>query len=101
MSHQIEAVFEDGVFRPLQPVQLPEHHRVTLLLSASDTGGAVANNGPLPEETEMDQEVGYQPLPLRHCKTIRVKFKQTGGFAPLPYPIEEDDADVLDEPEQP
>ena len=28
MSFQMEAVFENGVFRPLQPVHLPEHQRV-------------------------------------------------------------------------
>jgi len=94
MGQQIEAVFENGVFRPLQPVQLPEQHRVTLWLSESE-------NGVPAEEAEMDQEVGYQPLPLQHCQTIRVKFKDAGAYGPLPYPIEEDDADALDEPENP
>jgi predicted DNA-binding antitoxin AbrB/MazE fold protein len=27
---QLEAVFQNGVFRPLQPVQLPENQRVTV-----------------------------------------------------------------------
>jgi predicted DNA-binding antitoxin AbrB/MazE fold protein len=27
---QLEAVFENGVFRPLQPVRLPENQRVTV-----------------------------------------------------------------------
>ncbi|HXG09054.1 MAG TPA: antitoxin family protein [Gemmataceae bacterium] len=30
MSIQVEAVYENGVFRPLQPVDLPEHQRVTV-----------------------------------------------------------------------
>ncbi len=38
MSTHVEAVFENGVFRPLQPVELPEHHRVTLTI---EEGGAV------------------------------------------------------------
>jgi predicted DNA-binding antitoxin AbrB/MazE fold protein len=29
MTH-LEAVFENGIFRPLQPVRLPEHQRVTV-----------------------------------------------------------------------
>ena len=33
-DQHIEAVFENGVFRPLQPVHLPEHQRVTLTLPA-------------------------------------------------------------------
>ena len=32
LDEQIEAVFENGVFRPLGPVDLPEHQRVTLVL---------------------------------------------------------------------
>ena len=73
-GQQIEAVFENGVFRPLAPVHLAEHQRVTLVLPAA-------------EET-FDEEVPYQPLPLEHCKTIRVRLKRVGDFRPLPYPIE-------------
>ncbi len=101
MGQQIEAVFENGVFRPLQPVNLPEQQRVTLLLSESDSGVCVANNGRHAEDAEIDEEVGYQPLPLKDCQTIRVKFKHAGDHGPLPYPIEEDDADALAEIEQP
>ncbi len=93
MGQQIEAVFENGVFRPLQPVHLPEQHRVTLLLSDSE----IAKHS---DEAEMDQEVAYQPLPLLNCQTIRVKFKHGSDFGPLPYPIDEDDADTLDYLEQ-
>jgi predicted DNA-binding antitoxin AbrB/MazE fold protein len=101
MGQQIEAVFENGVFRPLQRVHLPEHHRVTLLLPAFDGIVSVAKNGMPVEETEVDEEVGYQPLPLLHCKTIRVRFRHTGDLAPLPYPIDEDEAEAFDEWEQP
>jgi len=34
MSFQMEAVFENGVFRPLQPVPLAEHQRVTVTIDA-------------------------------------------------------------------
>ena len=32
----IEAVFEDGVFRPLVEVTLPEHRRVSIVVTALD-----------------------------------------------------------------
>ena len=32
----IEAVFEDGVFRPLGNVRLPEHQRVSLVVTVPD-----------------------------------------------------------------
>lgn len=43
MSTQLEAVYEKGVFRPLQPVSLPEHQRVTVTIDeeAAELSGAV------------------------------------------------------------
>lgn len=35
-THAIEAVFEDGVFRPLSEVKLPEHQRVSILVTVQD-----------------------------------------------------------------
>lgn len=32
----IEAVFEDGVFRPLAKVRLPEHQRVSIVVTVQD-----------------------------------------------------------------
>ena len=32
----IEAVFEDGVFRPLVEVKLPEHQRVSIVVTVED-----------------------------------------------------------------
>jgi predicted DNA-binding antitoxin AbrB/MazE fold protein len=77
LGEQIEAVFENGVFRPLGPVDLPEHQRVTLVL-------------PTGEEV-FDEEAGYEPLPLRQCKTIRVRLKRVSDFGPIPYPVEPDE----------
>ena len=74
LDAQIEAVFENGVFRPLGPVELPEHQRVTLLLPTEEEGP--------------DDQVGYEPLPLQERKTIRVRLKPVGDFGPLPYPVE-------------
>jgi predicted DNA-binding antitoxin AbrB/MazE fold protein len=40
MSTQWEAIYENGVFRPLQPVQLPEHQRVTVTIEADAASSA-------------------------------------------------------------
>lgn len=42
MSTHVEAVYENGVFRPLQPVSLPEHRRVTVTIDdAAEADAAV------------------------------------------------------------
>jgi predicted DNA-binding antitoxin AbrB/MazE fold protein len=33
MNTQFEAIYEKGVFRPLEPVQLPEHQRVVVTIA--------------------------------------------------------------------
>ena len=38
----IDAIFEDGVFRPLEAVRLPEHQRVALLITPTDDPTAEA-----------------------------------------------------------
>src|SRR5262249_10575219 len=77
LGHQIEAVFENGVFRPLRRVNLPTHQPVTLILP--------------PDEEALDEDAGYEPLPLEQRKTIRVRLKHIGDIGPLPYPIEPED----------
>ncbi|OGF56727.1 MAG: hypothetical protein A2Z21_07775 [Candidatus Fraserbacteria bacterium RBG_16_55_9] len=37
MTQTIEAIYEDGVLKPLIPLQLPEHQRVTLAIQAIQT----------------------------------------------------------------
>jgi predicted DNA-binding antitoxin AbrB/MazE fold protein len=40
MSQFIQAIYEHGVFRPLEPVSLPEHERVSLTVApASNDSG--------------------------------------------------------------
>lgn len=34
MTQTIEAIYEDGVLKPLTPLQLPEHQRVTLAIQS-------------------------------------------------------------------
>ena len=36
MTRQLKAVYEDGVFRPLDPVRLKEHQEVTLVLEGPE-----------------------------------------------------------------
>lgn len=45
MSQHVKAIYEDGVFRPLEPVRLEEHQEVTLVLEtpASATIGGAAD----------------------------------------------------------
>jgi predicted DNA-binding antitoxin AbrB/MazE fold protein len=36
MKKSVEAIYENGVFRPLEPVDLPEHQRVQLTVADED-----------------------------------------------------------------
>lgn len=42
MSKSLKAVYENGIFRPLEPVDLMEHQEVTI--TVSDARGAAANH---------------------------------------------------------
>jgi predicted DNA-binding antitoxin AbrB/MazE fold protein len=44
MSQHLKAVYEHGVFRPLEPVRLQEHQEVTLVLVTAEVGGAAAGH---------------------------------------------------------
>ena len=44
MVHRLEAVFEAGVLRPLQPLLLPEHHHVMVTVDDSPTGDSTQFN---------------------------------------------------------
>lgn len=43
MSKRLEAIYENGVLRPLEPLDLPEHQRVTVILSESPVSGSEEN----------------------------------------------------------
>jgi predicted DNA-binding antitoxin AbrB/MazE fold protein len=32
MSKQLDVIYENGVFRPLEPVDVPEHQRMTIMI---------------------------------------------------------------------
>jgi hypothetical protein len=51
MSTQLEAVYENGVFRPVQPICLPEHQRVTVTIEVeAETAGADFTHFALPPD---------------------------------------------------
>ena len=39
MNHFIQAIYEQGVFRPLEPVDLAEHKHVSLVVTEAGTAG--------------------------------------------------------------
>lgn len=48
MTQHLKAVYEDGVFRPLEPVQLQEHQEVTLVLETTQvSAGPAAEDKPI------------------------------------------------------
>jgi predicted DNA-binding antitoxin AbrB/MazE fold protein len=40
MTHYLKAIYEDGVFRPLEPIKIAEHSEVSLLVETPDEHGA-------------------------------------------------------------
>ena len=50
MSTHLEAVFENGIFRPLQPVHLAEHQRVTVTIDEDYADTADQVQFVLPED---------------------------------------------------
>ncbi len=47
MSQHLKAVYEHGVFRPLEPVRLREHQEVNLVLETTEDGGGAAEEKPI------------------------------------------------------
>ena len=48
MSQHLKAVYEHGVFRPLEPVRLEEHQEVTLVLeTTTDAASGAAEEKPI------------------------------------------------------
>jgi predicted DNA-binding antitoxin AbrB/MazE fold protein len=52
MSQHLKAIYEHGVFRPLEPVRLREHQEVTLVLETTEGRGAAAEDKPIWEVAE-------------------------------------------------
>jgi predicted DNA-binding antitoxin AbrB/MazE fold protein len=47
MAQQLKAVYEHGVFRPLEPVRLQEHQEVTLVLENTEDQDGAAEEKPI------------------------------------------------------
>jgi predicted DNA-binding antitoxin AbrB/MazE fold protein len=62
MTHQIEAIYEGGVFRPVIPVDLPEHQRVTIHIPESRTEPTARSFDDAPTLKELACEQGVQPI---------------------------------------
>jgi predicted DNA-binding antitoxin AbrB/MazE fold protein len=69
MTFTVEAVFENGVLKPAEPLPLPEHARVTVtVVAGGSTAKALAGVIPcadpqLIEWAAMDAELDYPPPP--------------------------------------
>lgn len=47
MPQYLKAVYEDGVFRPLEPVRLEEHQEVTLVLETAESSAGASDEKPI------------------------------------------------------
>jgi predicted DNA-binding antitoxin AbrB/MazE fold protein len=45
MMHDVEAIYDQGIFRPLQPLTLPDGTRVRLRVEEHETSEAGVNTG--------------------------------------------------------
>jgi predicted DNA-binding antitoxin AbrB/MazE fold protein len=52
MSEQIDAIYEQGVFRPLQPVHLSEHEQVSLIVSGVNGASAETPRGDIERQRD-------------------------------------------------
>jgi predicted DNA-binding antitoxin AbrB/MazE fold protein len=94
MSTTIETVFENGVFRPLKPIAIREHQRVTIQIDEAGLGLNGMPSHPRLEPREYpddylespDSELEYVPVPPKAVTTIRANFVFAGPIQPRPYP---------------
>ena len=63
MSQHLKAIYEHGVFRPLEPVRLQEHQEVTLVLETPDVEGCAGEEKPIWEvAAELVREIPEEAL---------------------------------------
>lgn len=97
MATTIDTIFEKGVFRPLQPVVLPENRHIRINFEDP----AVIGNGETafprlppreypeeyPDVTDADFE--YRAVPPKAIHTVQANVIFAGRLTPAPYPDEE------------
>lgn len=70
MAVQVDAVYENGVLRPLQPLDLKEHEHVVLSISKADreqTGPRLA----VEYIERLKRELGNEPVPsIEEVRTL-------------------------------
>ena len=63
MSQGIEAIYEGGVFKPVAPVDLPEHQRVTIHVPAiPKVSGSTTSFDDAPSLEELALDQGVEPI---------------------------------------
>ena len=63
MTLRVEAIYQDGVLRPLEPVDLNESQHVTLLISETATG-------PSQLDRELVERARAEVAAMQHVPTI-------------------------------
>ena len=66
MTQIVQAIYEHGVFRPLQPVELPENERV--VLAVSDALHAAANASEIIASTDAKVAIEHQRQALLNMR---------------------------------
>ena len=92
----IEAIFQNGVFRPLAAVPIPENRRVRITLDEGDVDPKMPPHYPrlspsayleeFPEVPEPDHE--YRPVPPKAVRTVPATVRFADKLEPDPYPEE-------------
>jgi hypothetical protein len=97
MTQTIDAIFENGVFRPLQSVALPEQQRVRLQFEEESQNGASKMTPPrlppreYPDDPScaIESDLEYAPAPPKSTHQVQVRVIHAGALRPAPYPDEE------------
>jgi len=97
MATTIETIFENGVFRPLQPVMIAENRRVLIEFEENPQDGMGDLTRPRLSPREYvddypdfaDADIEYNSMPPKSINTVEAKIIFAGKMPPAPYPEEE------------
>jgi Protein of unknown function DUF104/Protein of unknown function (DUF1778) len=85
MTTRVEAIFENGVFRPMRAVPLPESQRVTLTIDSVESADLVAFTLP-PEDWQ--SFCAALDAPARDIPELRRLLTEPGVFDARPAAAE-------------
>ncbi len=77
MTRSLEAVFENGVLRPLEPLSLKEQQNVTLTVSDQDDGDWLDSAFLRYLETQADESVTLEQV---RAALAKIPWVDGGGF---------------------